>query len=94
MLELSARNLQLSSDNAELSSRLCSDQRAVQTLTDRLTQVCQEKDETETSRRQLQDTLQMKNNDMIKLQEQWKKEKEILQRELKTAEEKVWFHWT
>ncbi|XP_057198754.1 ninein-like protein isoform X2 [Triplophysa rosa] len=89
VLELSARNLQLSSDNAELSSRLCSDQRAVQTLTDRLAQVCQEKDETDASYRQLQDTLQMKDNDILKLQEQWKKEKKILERELKTAEEKL-----
>ncbi|XP_056617170.1 ninein-like protein isoform X3 [Triplophysa dalaica] len=89
VLELSVRNLQLSSDNAELSSRLGSDQRAVQMLTDRLAQVCQEKDETDASHRQLQDTLQMKDNDILKLQEQWKKEKNFLESELKTAEEKL-----
>lgn len=61
-------------------------------LTDRLAQVCQEKDETDASHRQLQDTLQMKDNDILKLQEQWKKEKNFLESELKTAEEKVWFH--
>ncbi|CAM4727684.1 unnamed protein product [Leuciscus chuanchicus] len=87
VLDLSARNLQLSSENAELSSRLCSDQRAVQTLTDRLAQVCQEKDGTAASYRQLQETLQQQESDKLKLQEQWQKEKELLERELKTAKE-------
>ncbi|XDV49950.1 hypothetical protein PO909_019098 [Leuciscus waleckii] len=87
VLDLSARNLQLSSENAELSSRLCSDQRAVQTLTDRLAQVCQENDGTAASYRQLQETLQQQESDKLKLQEQWQKEKELLERELKTAKE-------
>lgn len=89
MLDLSARNLQLSSENAELSSRLCTDQRAVQTLTDRLAQVCQENDGTAASYRQLRDTLQQQESDKLKLQEQWQKEKELLERELKTAKEMV-----
>ncbi|XP_039528325.1 ninein-like protein isoform X2 [Pimephales promelas] len=87
VLDLSARNLQLSSENAELSSRLCTDQRAVQTLTDRLAQVCQENDGTAASYRQLQETLQQQESDKLKLQEQWQKEKELLERELKTAKE-------
>ncbi|XP_067277675.1 ninein-like protein isoform X2 [Pseudorasbora parva] len=87
VLELSARNLQLSSENAELSSRLCTDQRAVQTLTDRLAQVCQENDGAAASYRQLQETLQQQKSDKLKLQEQWQKEKELLERELKTAKE-------
>ncbi|XP_056104155.1 ninein-like protein isoform X1 [Rhinichthys klamathensis goyatoka] len=87
VLDLSARNLQLSSENAELSSRLCTDQRAVQTLTDRLAQVCQENDGTAASYRQLQETLQQQESDKLKLQEQWQKDKELLERELKTAKE-------
>ncbi|XP_073729127.1 ninein-like protein isoform X1 [Misgurnus anguillicaudatus] len=89
VLDLSARNLQLSNDNAELSSRLCADQRAVQTLTDSLSQACQEKDEMAASYRQLQETLQMKDHQTLKLQEQWQKDKELLERELKTANEKL-----
>lgn len=89
MLDLSARNLQLSSENAELSSQLCTDQRAVQTLTDRLAQVCQENDEAAASYRQLHETLQQQESVKLKLQEQWQKEKELLERELKTAKETV-----
>ncbi|KAF4105536.1 ninein-like protein isoform X1 [Onychostoma macrolepis] len=87
VLDFSARNLQLSNENAELSSRLSTDQRAVQTLTDRLAQVCQENDEAAASYKQLQETLQQQKSDTLKLQEQWQKEKELLERELKTAKE-------
>ncbi|XP_073690298.1 ninein-like protein isoform X1 [Garra rufa] len=87
VLDFSARNLQLSNENAELSSRLSTDQRAVQTLTDRLAQVCQENDEAAVSYRQLQETLQKQKIDSLKLQEQWQKEKELLERELKMAKE-------
>uniref|UniRef100_A0A672QUB7 Ninein-like protein n=1 Tax=Sinocyclocheilus grahami TaxID=75366 RepID=A0A672QUB7_SINGR len=87
VLDFSARNLQLSSENAELSSRLSTDQRAVQTLTDRLAQVCQENDEAAAAYKQLQEALQQQNSDTLKLQEQWQKEKELLERELKTAKE-------
>uniref|UniRef100_A0A672MW45 Ninein-like protein n=1 Tax=Sinocyclocheilus grahami TaxID=75366 RepID=A0A672MW45_SINGR len=87
VLDFSARNLQLSNENAELSSRRSTDQRAVQTLTDRLAQVCQENDEAAASYRQLQETLQQQKSDTLKLQEEWQKEKELLERELKTAKE-------
>ncbi|XP_051503633.1 ninein-like protein isoform X2 [Myxocyprinus asiaticus] len=89
VLDLSARNLKLSSENAELSSQLCTDQRAVQTLTDRLAQMCQENDKAAASHRQLQETLQKKESETLKLQEQWQKERELLERELKTANEKL-----
>ncbi|XP_052007330.1 ninein-like protein isoform X2 [Xyrauchen texanus] len=89
VLDLSARNLKLSSENAELSSQLCTDQRAVQTLTDRLAQMCQENDKETASRRQLQETLQKKESETLKLQEQWQKERELLESELKTANEKL-----
>ncbi|XP_042592366.1 ninein-like protein isoform X2 [Cyprinus carpio] len=87
VLDFSARNLQLSNENAELSSRLSTDQRAVQTLTDRLAQVCQENDEAAAAYKQLQETLQQQKSDTLKLQEQWQKEKELLERELKTTKE-------
>ncbi len=90
MLDFSARNLQLSNENAELSSWLSTDQRAVQTLTDRLAQVCQENDEAAASYKQLEETLQQQKRDTLKLQEQWPKEKELLERELKTTKEMVW----
>ncbi|XP_026080188.1 ninein-like protein isoform X2 [Carassius auratus] len=87
VLDFSARNLQLSNENAELSSRLSTDQRAVQTLTDRLAQVCQENDEAAAAYKQLQETLQQQKSDALKLREQWRKEKELLERELKTTKE-------
>ncbi|XP_052429420.1 ninein-like protein isoform X3 [Carassius gibelio] len=87
VLDFSARNLQLSNENAELSSRLSTDQRAVQTLTDRLAQVCQENDEAAAAYKQLQETLQQQKSDALKLREQWQKEKELLERELKTTKE-------
>ncbi|KAL0177542.1 hypothetical protein M9458_026436, partial [Cirrhinus mrigala] len=73
-------NLQLSNENAELSSRLSTDQRAVQTLTDRLAQAA-------ASYKQLQETLQQQKSNTLKLQEQWQKEKELLERELTTAKD-------
>uniref|UniRef100_A0A8C1T7F9 Ninein-like protein n=1 Tax=Cyprinus carpio TaxID=7962 RepID=A0A8C1T7F9_CYPCA len=87
VLDFSARNLQLSNENAELSSRLSTDQRAVQTLTDRLAQVCQENDEAAAAYKQLQETFQQQKSDTLKLQEQCQKEKELLERELKTTKE-------
>ncbi|XP_051945396.1 ninein-like protein isoform X2 [Xyrauchen texanus] len=72
ILDLSARNLKLSSENAELSSRLCNDQRALQTLTDRLTQLCQD-NKTAASHRQLQQTLHKEESETLQLQEPWQK---------------------
>ncbi|XP_059422665.1 ninein-like protein isoform X3 [Carassius carassius] len=87
VLDFSARNLQLSNENAELSSQLSTDQRAVQTLTDRLAQVCLENDEAAAAYKQLQETLQQQKCDALKLQEQWQKEMELLERDLKTTKE-------
>ena len=56
VLDLSGRNLQLSSENAELVSRLRADQGAVQMLTERLAQVSRQQEEGAASARQLQET--------------------------------------
>lgn len=97
-MDLSARNLQLSSENAELSSRLRADQGAVQMLTERLALVSREHEEGATTLRQLQETSSQQERERFHLQEGWQHEKELLERELATTKEKVWWqslgqHW-
>ncbi|XP_047668756.1 ninein-like protein isoform X4 [Tachysurus fulvidraco] len=89
VLELSARNLQLSNENAELNSRLQSDQSTMQMLTERLSQVCQEQEETTIFIKQLQDI--NRNLEKQKIQQQANKqdEKNLLEKELKEAKDKL-----
>lgn len=75
---MSARNLQLSNENAELSSRLRGDQGAVQMLTERLAQVSREQEEGVATARQLQET-----------STQQERERLHLEKELHTVKEKV-----
>lgn len=75
---MSARNLQLSNENAELSSRLRGDQGAVQMLTERLAQVSREQEEGAAAARQLQET-----------STQQERERLHLEKELHTVKEKV-----
>ena len=95
VLDLSGRNLQLSSENAELVSRLRADQGAVQMLTERLAQVSRQQEEGAASARQLQETSTQQERERLHLQAGWQHDKELLERELATAKEKVWFllHW-
>ncbi|KAL6487264.1 hypothetical protein MHYP_G00038900 [Metynnis hypsauchen] len=89
VLDMSTRNLQLSNKNAELSSRLRSDQGAVQMLTERLTQVSQEQEEAAVSIKQLQETLSQTEREKLQLQVSKQEEKEHLERELKAAKDKL-----
>ncbi|TRY84265.1 hypothetical protein DNTS_025367 [Danionella cerebrum] len=87
VLELSTRNLQLSSENARLSSRLCADQESVQTLTDRVARVIQERDDAAGACRELQDSLTQQEKRSLELQEHWQTKKLLLERELHTAQQ-------
>ncbi|KAF4090293.1 hypothetical protein AMELA_G00050340 [Ameiurus melas] len=89
VLELSARNFQLSNENAELNSRLQSDQGAVQMLTERLSQVCREQEETTVFIKQLQETNRSLGKEKLQLQASKQDEKTILERELIEAKDKL-----
>ncbi|XP_023863807.1 ninein-like protein isoform X2 [Salvelinus sp. IW2-2015] len=89
VLVMSARNLQLSDQNAELSSRLRGDQGAVQMLTERLAQVSREQEEGAAAARQLQETSTQQERERLHLQAAWQHDKELLERELNTTKEKL-----
>ncbi|XP_036815822.1 ninein-like protein isoform X1 [Oncorhynchus mykiss] len=89
LLDMSARNLQLSNENSELSSRLRGDQGAVQMLTERLAQVSQEQEEGAAAARQLQETSTQQERERFHLQAAWQHDKELLERELNTTKEKL-----
>ncbi|KAM9561081.1 ninein-like protein isoform 1-T1 [Salvelinus alpinus] len=89
VLVMSARNLQLSDQNAELSSRLRGDQGAVQMLTERLAQVSREQEEGVAAARQLQETSTQQERERLHLQAAWQHDKELLERELNTTKEKL-----
>ncbi|XP_060781840.1 ninein-like protein isoform X5 [Neoarius graeffei] len=89
VLELSARNLQLSNENADLNSRLQSDQGTVQMLTEKLSQVCQEQKETTVFIKQLQETNRSLEKEKLQLQVGKQDEKNLLERELKEAKDKL-----
>lgn len=95
MLDLSARNLQLSNENAELNSRLHSDQGTVQMLTERLSQVCREQEETTVFIKQLQETNRSLGKEKLQLQASKQDEKTLLERALIEAKDKVFYiKWT
>ncbi|XP_060728404.1 ninein-like protein isoform X2 [Tachysurus vachellii] len=89
VLELSARNLQLSNENAELNSRLQSDQSTMQMLTERLSQVCQEQEETTIFIKQLQDINRSLEKQKIQQKASKQDEKNLLEKELKEAKDKL-----
>lgn len=91
MLELSARNLQLSNENAELNSHLQSDQGMVQMLTERVSQLCREQEETTGFIRQLQETNRSLEREKLQLQASKLDEKNLLERELQEARNKVFY---
>lgn len=90
-MELSARNLQLSNDNAELNSRLQSDQGTVQMLTEKLSQVCREQEETTIFIKELQDLNRSLEKEKFQLQASKQDEKKFLERELNEAKDKVFY---
>ncbi|XP_053477146.1 ninein-like protein isoform X1 [Ictalurus furcatus] len=89
VLDLSARNLQLSNENAELNSRFQSDQGTVQMLTERLSQVCREQEETTVFIKQLQETNRSLGKEKLQLQASKQDEKTLLERELIKAKDKL-----
>lgn len=91
MLELSARNSQLSNENAELNSHLQSDQGMVQVLTEKLSQVCRDHEEATVFIKQLQETNRSLECEKLQLQARKRDEKTLLERDLQEAKDKV-FH--
>lgn len=91
VLELSARNLQLSNENAELNSHLQSDQSTMQMLTERLSQVCQEQEETTIFIKQLQDINRSLEKQKIQQEASKQDEKNLLEKALKEAKDKVFY---
>ncbi|KAK1791613.1 hypothetical protein P4O66_013614, partial [Electrophorus voltai] len=89
VLDLSARNLQLSNENAELNSRLRTYQGEVQRLSERLAQVWQEQKEAANSIRQLQETTSQLEREKLQLNASRQQEKAFLENELKAAKDKL-----
>lgn len=89
VLELSERNLQLSDENAELNSRLQSDQGTVQMLTKKLAQECQEQEEIAVSIKQLQERCSLLEKEKLLIQTTKQEEKNNLEKELKEVQNKV-----
>ncbi|TSK22814.1 Ninein-like protein [Bagarius yarrelli] len=89
VLELSARNLQLSNENAKLNSRLQTDQDAVQILNERLSQVSREQEETTIFIKQLQEINRSLEKEKLQLQASKPNDKTLLERQLKEANEEL-----
>uniref|UniRef100_A0A3Q2CDP1 Uncharacterized protein n=1 Tax=Cyprinodon variegatus TaxID=28743 RepID=A0A3Q2CDP1_CYPVA len=70
VLELSSRNLQLSSENGELSSRLHGEQESVRMLQERLATVTKKQEEEGAAVQQLQEEKVKLQEEMVKLQEE------------------------
>lgn len=94
MLDLSARNLQLSNENAELNSRLRSEQGSVQMLTEKVAQASQEQEEAAVSIKQLKEASSQLEREKLQLQLSKQEDKQHLERELKAARDKVCFGLT
>ncbi|XP_062851228.1 ninein-like protein [Trichomycterus rosablanca] len=89
VLDLSERNLQLSDENAELNSRLQSDQGTVQMLTEKHAQECREQEEMAVSIKQLREKSSLLVKEKLCLQTTQQEEKNILEKELKEAKNKL-----
>ncbi|XP_056465269.1 ninein-like protein [Gadus chalcogrammus] len=89
VLALSGRNLQLSGENAELSSRLRGDQEALRLLRERLEKVTKEHQEGAAKVRELEEKEVQKERERLQLLSSWKHERELLERELTSAKEKA-----
>ncbi|CAL8360881.1 unnamed protein product [Boreogadus saida] len=89
VLALSGRNLQLSGENVELSSRLRGDQEALRLLRERLEKVTTEHQEGAAKVRELEEKEVQKERERLQLLSSWKHERELLERELTSTKEKV-----
>ncbi|KAJ3610841.1 hypothetical protein NHX12_022931 [Muraenolepis orangiensis] len=89
VLEISGRNLQLSGENAELSSRLRGDEGAVRLLRERLEKVTKEQQEESAKVRELEEKEAQKERERLQLLSSWTHERELLERQLASAKDKV-----
>ncbi|CAJ1067039.1 ninein-like protein isoform X3 [Xyrichtys novacula] len=89
VLDLSSRNLQLSNDNAELSARLCGDQKSVQMLQERLVTVSKEEEEKAATVRRLQDAAGQQERERMQEQVVWTQERQQMERDLQSYREKL-----
>ncbi|KAK5854420.1 hypothetical protein PBY51_015491 [Eleginops maclovinus] len=89
VLVLSSRNLQLSNDNAELSTRLHGDQESVRMLRERLATVAKEQEEGGGAVRRLQDALQQQQREKQQLQAAWTQQRTLQDAELNSCKDKL-----
>ncbi|MBN3297082.1 NINL protein, partial [Amia calva] len=89
VLEMSNRNLQLSSENAELNSHIKADQGAIQLLNERLAEVSLQKGEEAALTRQLQEASARLQREQLQQEASWQRERELKDQELHLAKEQV-----
>ncbi|XP_066553166.1 ninein-like protein isoform X2 [Amia ocellicauda] len=89
VLEMSNRNLQLSSENAELNSHIKADQGAIQLLNERLAEVSLQKGEEAALTRQLQEASARLQREQLQQEASWQRERELKDQELHLAKEQL-----
>ncbi|KAM4591808.1 ninein-like protein isoform 3-T3 [Odontesthes bonariensis] len=90
VLDLSSRNLQLSGDNGELSTRLRGEQEAVLMLRGRLATASLEQEEAAAGlRRRLQDAVTQHEREKLQRQAAWTQERQLLEAELCSTKEEL-----
>ncbi|MGH0153376.1 UNVERIFIED_CONTAM: hypothetical protein FKN15_025045 [Acipenser sinensis] len=89
VFEISTRNLQLSSENADLNSKLKADQSTIQLLNERLAQISLQKEEEAVVTRQLQEASGRLEREQLQQQSGWQRDKELMEQELQISKEKL-----
>ncbi|XP_024153794.1 ninein-like protein isoform X2 [Oryzias melastigma] len=89
VLDLSSRNLKLSSDNGELSARLRQEQESLQKLQEAMTRTSKQEEE---EVRRLQEEVKRKEQEELHQQEAWREERRRLEEQLSSSREKLKLH--
>ncbi|XP_058881040.1 LOW QUALITY PROTEIN: ninein-like protein [Acipenser ruthenus] len=89
VFEISTRNLQLSSENADLNAKLKADQSTIQLLNERLAQISLQKEEEAVVTRQLQEASGRLEREQLQQQSGWQRDKELMEQELQISKEKL-----
>ncbi|XP_041106099.1 ninein-like protein isoform X2 [Polyodon spathula] len=89
VFEISTRNLQLSSENADLNAKIKTDQRTIQLLNERLAQISLQKEEEAVVARQLQEASGRLEREQLQQQSGWQRDKELMEQELQISKEKL-----
>ncbi|XP_058880088.1 ninein-like protein isoform X3 [Acipenser ruthenus] len=89
VFEISTRNLQLSSENADLNAKIKADQSTIQLLNERLAQISLQKEEEAVVTRQLQEASGRLEREQLQQQSGWQRDKELMEQELQISKEKL-----